>query len=116
VVETPIRPDAALLYRLNGDYNPLHSDPDVAKAAGFERPVLHGLCTFGMAALAVLREVGDDKPENLRRLDVRFSAPILPGCTLRTEIWRNGDGSAAFRASIVETGTMVLNNGLAVFA
>lgn len=116
VMDRRSRPDLALLYRLNGDYNPLHADPAVARAAGFERPILHGLCTFGIACLAVVRGLCGDDPTRLRRFDARFSAPVIPGETLRTEMWRADDGHCAFRCTVVETGTVVLNNGLAVVA
>jgi acyl dehydratase len=116
VVELPTRLDQALLYRLSGDYNPLHADPTIATAAGFDRPILHGLCTFGIAARAVLRGAGEDRPERLRRIDARFSSAVLPGNTLRTEIWRGDDEQFGFRTTVVETGKVVLNNGFAVFA
>ena len=116
VIDLPTRPDQALLYRLTGDHNPLHADPAVARAAGFERPILHGLCTYGFACRAVLRGVCDDDPARLRRFDVRFSNPVFPGETLRTAIWREGAGRAVFRTWAVERGKVVLNNGLAEFA
>jgi acyl dehydratase len=114
-IELLTRPDQALLYRLTGDHNALHVDPAVAAAAGFERPILHGLCTYGFACRAVLRGVCRDDPARLRRFDVRFSNPVFPGETLRTEIWREGENRAAFRTSVVESGRVVLNNGLAEF-
>lgn len=108
-------PQTALLYRLNGDYNPLHADPDVAKAAGFDRPILHGLCTFGIVTHALLRSCCDYDPHAVRAMDVRFSAPVLPGETIRTEIWREGN-DVSFRARVVERDVIVLNNGHAEFA
>lgn len=105
----------ALLYRLSGDYNPLHIDPEVAKAGGFPRPILHGLCTYGVAGRAVLAALCGNRPERLKRLNVRFSNPVFPGETIRTEMWREGAGRAAFRAVAVERGVVVLNNGLAEF-
>jgi acyl dehydratase len=117
VLETQTRRDLALLYRLNGDYNPLHADPEVARAAGFDRPILHGLCTYGIAGRAVLRGMCNDEPARLRQFDVRFSAPVMPGDTIRTEMWRpDRDGRASFRCSVPERGAVVLNNGLAVIA
>lgn len=105
----------ALIYRLSGDLNPLHVDPAVAKAAGFPRPILHGLCTYGIAGRAVLAALCDNDPARLKRLDVRFSSPVYPGETIRTELWKEGDGRAAFRCSVVERGVVVLNNGFAQY-
>ena len=109
-------PQAALLYRLNGDYNPLHADPDVATAAGFPRPILHGLCTFGVAGHALLRTLCGYDPARLRRIEVRFSSPVFPGETVRTEIWREGTGRAGFRCRVVERDVIAINNGLVEFA
>jgi acyl dehydratase len=105
-------PQAALIYRLSGDDNPLHADPKVAAAAGFPRPILHGLCTFAVAGRAILRLACDNDPERLKSLNVRFSAPVFPGETVRTEIWRDG-AVVSFRSSVVERGVTVLNNGRA---
>ncbi len=105
-------PQAALIYRLSGDYNPLHADPRVAATAGFDRPILHGLCTYGVAGFALLKTLCGYDPRRVRRLDVRFSSPVYPGETIRTEIWRDGPGRASFRARVVERDVVVLNNGL----
>lgn len=86
-----IREDQAFLYRLNGDPNPLHVDPDVARAGGFDKPILHGLCTFGMAATAALFELAGGDPNGMRGFRARFTAPVFPGETLRIEIWRGGE-------------------------
>ncbi len=109
-------PSQALLYRLNGDNNPLHADPAVAKAAGFPRPILHGLATFAVVGHALLKGLCGYRPERLRGMDGRFSAPVYPGETLRTEIWRESDGVAAFRARVVERDVVVLSNGRAEIA
>ena len=82
------RPEMALIYRLCGDMNPLHVDPDFAKAAGFPRPVLHGLATFGVAGHALLKTVCGYDPARLTAMAGRFSAPVFPGETIRTEFWR----------------------------
>ncbi|MCF3945411.1 MaoC/PaaZ C-terminal domain-containing protein [Acidiphilium iwatense] len=111
VVDLPTRPEQALLYRLNGDDNPLHADPTFAEQAGFPRPILHGLCTLGVVAHALLRVLGDYDTTAFRSLDLRFSAPVLPGETIRTEIWRDG----SFRARVLERDEIVVNNGHAVF-
>jgi len=109
-------PQAALIYRLSGDYNPLHADPGFAKAGGFPRPILHGLCTYGVAGTALLRLVCDYDPALLKRMDVRFSAPVYPGETIRTEIWREGAGRFGFRCRVVERDVIAINNGLAEVA
>ncbi|HEU0197282.1 MAG TPA: MaoC/PaaZ C-terminal domain-containing protein [Nevskiaceae bacterium] len=110
VCDLPTSPQAALVYRLSGDYNPLHAAPKVAREAGFERPILHGLCTFGVACRALLRVACDDDPARLRRMRVRFSSPVYPGETIRTEVWRTG-ATLAFRCRVVERDVVVINNG-----
>lgn len=112
VVDLPTRPEQALYYRLNGDDNPLHSNPEAAAKAGFPRPILHGLCTLGVVTHALLRGLCDYDPARLRALALRFSAPVFPGETIRTEIWRNG----GFRSRVVERDILVVNNGLAKLA
>jgi acyl dehydratase len=109
-------PQAALIYRLSGDYNPLHADPEVAAAAGFPRPILHGLCTFGVAGHALLRTLCGYDPARLKRMAVRFSAPVFPGETIRTEMWREGEGRFGFRCRVVERDIIAINNGLAEIA
>lgn len=101
----------ALIYRLSGDYNPLHIDPEVAKVGGFDRPILHGLATFGVVGRAVLAALCGNQSSRLRRLDARFASPVYPGETIRTEIWRESQGVASYRASVVERDLVVLNNG-----
>jgi acyl dehydratase len=112
VCDLPTRPEAALIYRLSGDPNPLHADPAIAAAAGFERPILHGLATFGIAAHAILKVCCGYQPEKLKALSVRFTAPVYPGETIRTEMWRQGE-TIAFRARAVERDRIVLSNGVA---
>ena len=110
VVELPARQDAALLYRLTGDRNPLHVDPAVARAAGFPRPILHGLCTFGMACRAVLQVYADFDPSRIRSLEARFTAPVLPGETLSFELWRDGD-VISLRTRVIGRSVVALNHG-----
>ena len=105
---------AALIYRLSGDYNPLHADPAIARAGGFDRPILHGLCTFGVAGWAVLAGAAEGDALRIRSLQARFSAPVYPGETLVTELWIERDGVVAFRTWASERGTLVLNNGRAL--
>lgn len=107
-VALPTSRQAAMIYRLSGDLNPLHVDPEVAEAAGFERPILHGLCTFAVA-LRGLRLAGT-LPELGLRVFARFSAPVYPGETIATDIW-DTDTGVMFRARSVERGTVVLTNG-----
>ena len=106
------RPEQAMIYRLSADRNPLHIDPKVAKAAGFDRPIFHGLGTFGVVGHALLRSVCDYDPTKVRSFAGRFSAPVFPGETIRTEFWRDGD-VVSFRASVPERNVVVMNNGRA---
>lgn len=112
VIDIPTRPDMALLYRLSSDHNPLHADPDVAQAAGFERPILHGLATFGVAGHAILKTCCDYNAARLKVINARFSAPVFPGETIRTEIWRRGR-EVIFRARVPQRDLVVLTNGYA---
>ena len=112
-VDIPTSPQAALLYRLNGDYNPLHADPAVAEKAGFKAPILHGLASFGIAARAVLQSLNNTDSSRLKSFGLRFSAPVYPGETISTEIWRDGN-EVSFRARVPERDVIALNNGLAV--
>ena len=115
VVDIPTLPQAALIYRLSGDYNPLHADPAVSDVAGFRQPILHGLCTYGVAGHAVLRTLCGYDGSRLRRFDVRFTSPVYPGETIRTEMWKDGTGRASFRCRVLERDVVVLNNGLAEY-
>ncbi len=101
----------ALVYRLSGDLNPLHIDPEVAKAAGFDRPILHGMCTFGIVGRALLKVVCDNDPDRFHAMRCRFSAPVYPGDSIRTEIWRSEPGVACFQAVAEERGVVVLKTG-----
>lgn len=112
ICDLPTIAQAALIYRLSGDLNPLHADPQIAKAAGFDRPILHGLCTLGVASHAILKVCCDYDATRLKSLRLRFSAPVYPGETVRTEIWRHGS-AVSFRSRVVERDTVVLNNGYA---
>lgn len=110
VCELQTTPQMALLYRLNADWNPLHADPAVARAAGFERPILHGLATWGGAVRAVLASALNYQAHRVASIFGRFSAPVLPGETLKTEMWLEPD-CVLFRVWAAERGVMVLNNG-----
>ena len=110
VVTTETRPDQGLLYRLNGDRNLVHIDPKVARDAGFRQPILHGACTYAIAAREVLVHVCDHDHTRIRTCDVRFSAPIYPGEHVETHIWEDGN-TVSFRSRCVERDTIILNNG-----
>jgi acyl dehydratase len=110
-IELPTGQNQALLYRLCGDRNPLHADPRFARAAGFPRPILHGLATYGIMCRGVLKALCNYDPAQIKRFDVRFSAPIFPGETLVGELWRDAH-IVSFRARIKERDAVVLNNGL----
>ena len=110
--ELKTTPSAALLYRLNGDRNPIHADPDAAKKAGFDKPILHGLCTYGIAGYLLTRTVCGHDPSRLRSLGVRFSSPVYPGETLRIEGSRTSAG-VHFQALVPERNQVVLSQGYA---
>lgn len=112
VFDWPTRPEAALVYRLSGDYNPLHVDPKVARAAGLKAPVLHGLCSFGVSGWAIVRSLAGGEASRLRAIGTRFASPVYPGETLRVEMWRKGD-AVQFRTRVVERDTIVLSHGTA---
>ncbi len=112
VLAAPTLPQQALLYRLSGDRNPLHADPAFARAAGFPRPILHGLCTYGFACRAIVKTWCPDDPGRMASLDARFSAPVFPGETISTEMWRDGN-VISFRASVTERNSVVLSHGRA---
>ena len=109
-VDLPTLPNMALLYRLNGDWNPLHADPDVAHKAGFGRPILHGLATWGIAGRAIMQAVCDFDGSRIASIFGRFTAPAYPGETFRTEIWVDGP-LVSFRVRALERDVIVINNG-----
>lgn len=113
-VEYQTRPDQALLYRLSGDRNPLHSDPTFAKKAGFDQPILHGLCTFGFVSRAILATLGGGEPGRISSFSARFASPVYPGEALRTEIVAVESGRAAVRALVGDR--VVLDQGLCTYA
>jgi acyl dehydratase len=115
VHECDTRQDQAFLYALSGDRNPLHRDPKVAKMAGFPRPILHGLCSYGTACRAVISTIAKYDPKKITGFDVRFSAPVFPGETIVTEMWVDG-GTVSFRSRLKEREVVVLNNGKCTLA
>ena len=110
--DLPTLKQMALLYRLNGDKNPLHADPAIARSVGFERPILHGLCCFGIAGHALLKTCCAYDPSRLLAMRVRFSAPVYPGETLRTELWRDGE-QIAFCCWALERDELIISHGSA---
>jgi acyl dehydratase len=105
------RPDQALLYRLSGDRNPLHSDPSFAKLAGFPKPILHGLATYGVTGRALLHTLCGSDPAKFKGMDARFSKPVYPGDTLTVKMWNDGDGRAIFQ-TVTQDGTVVIDGGI----
>ena len=110
VCDLATSPQQALIYRLSGDHNPLHVMPQIAQDAGFKSPILHGLSSMGVMTHALLKSCCDYQPERFKRLRLRFSAPVYPGETIRTEIWIEAD-HIAFRCKSLEQDKVVINNG-----
>jgi len=135
VLDLKTHANSALIYRLSGDRNPLHADPEAATRGGFRMPILHGLLTFGVAGRALVAAACGGDPARLQSMQVRFSSPVYPGETIRTELWeappsprlrgegrgegqpqapaRDGGRQVSFRCRVVERDVVVLNNGLA---
>jgi len=114
VCEMPGRKDQAMVYALCGDRNPLHRDPAFAKKAGFDVPILHGLCSYGIACHGVLKTMLDYDDTRMKSFDVRFSAPVYPGETQIVEMWKD-EGVISFRVSVKERGVVCINNGRCEF-
>lgn len=112
VCDLPTLPQSALIYRLSGDYNPLHADPETATKAGFERPIAHGLLTYGVAGHALLKTCCGYDATRFKSMEGRFSAPVFPGDTIRTEMWQDGS-VITFRAVVSDRDAVVINNGRA---
>jgi acyl dehydratase len=106
-VEEKTEPGQAFLYRLNGDYNPLHVDPQMAEMGGFKIPILHGLCFYGVTAKAVVEKYIPENPQALQSMSARFTSHVLPGETLLVETWRQGD-TVIFKTRTKERGKAVL--------
>ena len=113
-IAIPTLPQQALLYRLCGDRNPLHSDPGFAKAAGFDRPILHGLCTYGFTGRALLHALCGSDPARLHSMSGRFTRPVLPGQSLVISIWSDGPGRALFQTTA--DGAVVIDHGVTTFS
>jgi acyl dehydratase len=112
-IELSTRPDQALVYRLCGDRNPLHSDPEFARRAGFPRPILHGMCTYGLTCRGVLQTYADYDPGAFRHHVARFSAPVYPGETVTMALWKDGN-VISFEARVRERNVTVIKNGKTV--
>jgi acyl dehydratase len=110
-LDLPTHPQLALIYRLSGDLNPLHADPAVARKAGYHRPILHGLATYGVAGHALMAALCEYEPDRVLALEGRFSAPVFPGETITVDLWREEPGRVAFQARVVARNVVVLANG-----
>ena len=111
VHEIKTKPDQALIFRLSGDFNPLHSDPNFAKTAGFEKPILHGMCTYGIACRSLVESVCEGDAKRLKKFDCRFSSPVYPGETIVTEMWKNGS-KVYYQSKVKERDKIVIKNGV----
>jgi acyl dehydratase len=111
VLDYHTRRDQALLYRLCGDRNPVHADPEVAEASGFKTPILHGLCTYGICCRAVLQAFCECEPARLKSHAVRFSAPVIPGDVITVKLWNDG-GVVSFEADVRARAVTVIKNGV----
>lgn len=111
--DMPTLPQSALVYRLTGDRNPLHADVDAARKTGFDRPILHGLCTFGVAGHAILREACDYDAARIAAIGARFVRPVYPGDTISVDVWRDGN-DVRFTGRVATRGDVVLTDGYAV--
>lgn len=114
-VDITTRPDQALIYRLCGDRNPLHSDPEFARRAGFDRPILHGMCTYGLSCRAVLQTYADYDPLAFRQHVSRFSAPVFPGETVSFDLWKDGN-VISLEGRVKSRNVTVIRNGKTVLA
>jgi acyl dehydratase len=112
-VDITTRPDQALIYRLSGDRNPLHCDPEFAARAGFPRPILHGLCTYGITCRAVLQTYADYDPAAFKSHAARFSSPVFPGETVTVDLWKDAE-VISFEARIAARGVTCIKNGKTV--
>ena len=111
VHEIKTKPDQALIFRLSGDYNPLHSDPNFAKTAGFKKPILHGMCTYGIACRSLVESVCEGEVKRLKKFDCRFSSPVYPGETIITEMWKDGS-KVYYQSKVKERDKVVIKNGV----
>jgi acyl dehydratase len=112
-IDIPTRPDQALIYRLCGDRNPLHSDPEFARRAGFPRPILHGMCTFGITCRGILQTYADYDPTAFKQHAARFSAPVYPGETVTLDTWKDGN-VISFEARVKARDAIVIKSGKTV--
>jgi acyl dehydratase len=106
--------DQALVYRLSGDRNPLHSDPSFAKMGGFDTPILHGLCTYGFTGRALLHTLAGGDPAHFHHIEGRFSSPVIPGEALTISMWNTAPGEAVFTTSVGDR--VVIDQGLVRFS
>lgn len=114
-LDLPTSLQQAMIYRLSGDRNPLHVDPATAALGGFDRPILHGLSTMGVVARALIHLCAGGAANRLRAIRLRFTAPVEPGESIRTQIWREANGDVRFRAAASDRGVVIVDNGLASF-